>query len=126
MFCGDQEAFPMPRVGLLALFALCALTGCFNPFTTRVPQLASKGSEYERRESQIQDPYPDRNLGPDPGFRPLGFQDQRSEVQLAKDRSYAGFIRTQATVRPPVVQPGAPVYPNSVPGPTFSAPQLPQ
>jgi len=98
----------------------CLAAGCINPYTTRTPQVASRGSEYERRESQIQDPYPDRNLGPDPGFRPLGFQDQRSEVQLAKDRSYAGFIRTQA-VRQPVPMPGAPVYPDSL-----TAPQLPQ
>lgn len=116
----------MMRVRLGLALAIGSLTGCLNPFTTRVPQVASRGSEYERRESQIQDPYPDRNLGPDPGFRPLGFQDQRSEVQLAKDRAYAGFIRTQATVRPPAIQPGVPAYPNGVPQAPLSAPTLPQ
>lgn len=82
------------QIALLFVTALVQ-AGCVNPQTTRVPELASRGSEYERRESQIQDPYPDEDLGPDVGFRPREFREQRSEVQRSKDRSYSSFLRSR-------------------------------
>jgi hypothetical protein len=82
------------RIALLFVGVLVQ-AGCVNPQTTRVPELAPRGSEYERRESQIQDPYPDKELGPEVGFRPREFQQQRSEVQRSKDRSYSSFLRSR-------------------------------
>lgn len=67
------------------------LPGCLSPHTTRFPTFGQKDSETERRAYQLQDPYPDSRIGPSTGFRPLGFEDQRSEAQNAKDRFYGGF-----------------------------------
>ncbi|MBX3443074.1 MAG: hypothetical protein KF774_11770 [Planctomyces sp.] len=99
------------RLRTLCLILPLVLTGCFNPFNTRLPTLASRGSEYERRESQIQDPYPDRDLGPDTGFRPREFNDQRNEVQRAKDRAYSAYIRSHT----PSVTPSNPGLPTAPP-----------
>lgn len=78
------------RFPLLTLITVATLaTGC-SPVTTRYPTLTTMDAEYQRREAQIQDPYPDARMGPDTGFRPLGFEHQRSDAQIAKDRFGAG------------------------------------
>ena len=89
--------------------------GATTVTSTRLPQMTPRASEVERRESQIQDPYPDRDLGPDVGFRPRGFEEQRPEIQRTKDRSYSAFLRSQARQTPP--PPDAPVYPPALPAP---------
>ncbi|WP_417848312.1 hypothetical protein [Thalassoglobus sp.] len=66
-----------------------------SPFNTRTPTVVHRPAEMERREAQIHDPYPDKVFGPDTGFRPLGFNEQRSEPQRAKDRFYTAMLRSQ-------------------------------
>ncbi|QDT54551.1 hypothetical protein Pan44_25840 [Caulifigura coniformis] len=87
-----------------------------NVSTTRLPFMASRGVEVERRANQIQDPFPDNDAGPSMGFRPLEFEEQRSEIQRARDRSYAGFLRGRYTSQVPPGQ-SAPVFANAVPEP---------
>ena len=70
---------------LLALLAVAMSAGC-SPVTTRLPTCTTMDAEYQRREAQIQDPYGDSRMGPDTGFRPREFQNQRSNAQIAKDR----------------------------------------
>jgi hypothetical protein len=72
-----------------------------------------EGAEYARREAQVQDPFPDRIMGPDTATRPRDFINQRSEAQQAKDKFYSGFLRHQFGTRPsPTPTPGgAPVSP---------------
>jgi hypothetical protein len=77
--------------------AVCLPCGCMNVSTTRLPFMASRGVEVERRANQIQDPFPDRDAGPEMGFRPLEYEEQRTEVQRSRDRSYAGFLRGKYT-----------------------------
>jgi len=77
---------------------------------TRMPNaFALEPAEKQRREAQIQDPYPDATNGPETGFRPLGFQQQRSEPQQIKDRFYSGHMRNQFSPAPTTqpVGPGA-------------------
>ena len=98
---------------LLAL-ALCLAPGCMNMSTTRLPFIASRGVEVERRRDQVQDPFPDADAGPNVGFRPLEFGEQRGEVQRSKDRSYSGFLRGQYSAQVPPGQ-SAPVFANAAP-----------
>lgn len=95
---------------LLILTCLLPGLGCSSPATTRYPTLmTNESAELQRREAQIQDPYPDSTTGPPTGFRPLGFQHQRSEPQQIKDRFYSGFLRNQFSTQPTTqpVGPGA-------------------
>ncbi|MEW4529518.1 hypothetical protein [Maioricimonas sp. JC845] len=98
--------------------ALLLFSGCLSPWNTRLPEVMPRGAEYERREAQIQDPYPDERIGPDTGFRPLQYEQQRSEVQSARDRNYASFLRqqfgVQGTPAPPPAGATAPQYPHAV------------
>jgi hypothetical protein len=99
------------RAGSLvfALVAPCAIasTGCVNNSNTRTPTLAARGdAAYERREAQIQDPFPDRDMGPDTQTRPRDFAEQRPEVQRAKDRAYSATMRTRITPQPGPAFPG--------------------
>ena len=99
--------------------ATCLLAGCFNAMTTRLPRLTPRAAELERRESQIQDPYPDSDIGPDVDFRPRDFQQQRPETQRYKDRSYSAFVRThtaQPTPAPLQLPPPGPA-PGPAPAP---------
>lgn len=75
-----------PAAVSLALIAVSAVAAGCSPATTRFPTCTWMGSEYQRREAQIQDPYPDSRMGPDTQSRPLGFVQQRSQVQISKDR----------------------------------------
>jgi hypothetical protein len=103
------------RKAWLAL-AACLSSGCWNYSTTRLPFIASRGVEVERRRDQVQDPFPDADQGPYVGFRPLQFNRQRTEVQRARDRAYSGFMRGQYTAQVPVPPPGqAPVFVNAIP-----------
>lgn len=98
-----------------ALMAWCLLCfGCVTPFNTRLPAVANRPPEIERREAQIHDPYPDSTFGPDTGFRPLGYQDQRSEPQRAKDRYYTAILRSQAGNQSPQTAPNPLLAPQTM------------
>ncbi len=92
----------------------CLVCGCANLSTTRLPFIPSRGVEVERRRDQVQDPFPDQEQGPYVGFRPLEFNQQRSEVQRSKDRSYAGMLRGRYTSQVPASQ-TVPTFANAVP-----------
>ncbi|MCA8997556.1 MAG: hypothetical protein KDA80_11225 [Planctomycetaceae bacterium] len=96
----------MPHRYLPLVLIFASLTGCLSPFSTRLPEVVGRPAEVERRASQIKDPYPDSRLGPEVGFRPLEFQEQRAEPVNAKDRYYSGFVS-----RPRVSPTPAPAYP---------------
>lgn len=57
-------------------------------------------AEAERREAQVKDPYPDSLAGPETGFRPLDYQEQRSEPLQAKDRYLTSMFRIRRTPQP--------------------------
>lgn len=103
------------RVGIAASVCLLIFgSGCVSPFNTKTPQVVHRPAEVERREAQVHDPYPDSTFGPDTGFRPLGFTEQRSEPQRAKDRFYTAMLRRQN---------GSPFAPQSM-DPTTRRPQV--
>lgn len=91
-------------------------SGCLNPWTTRFPTCQTRDSEFQRREAQVQDPYPDTRMAPETDSRPPSFEVQRSEPQMAKDRFYSGFLRRQfrSPPPPPAIGPGA-AYPGYYP-----------
>ncbi|WP_437187128.1 hypothetical protein SH668x_000510 [Planctomicrobium sp. SH668] len=100
----------LKRWAMLASVSMVVANGCLNPSTTRFPHLFSaEDPELQRREAQVQDPYPDASLGPSVGFRPQSFLQQRSEPQQVKDRFYNGTIRNQMSPVPTTqpVGPGA-------------------
>ena len=102
-------------------------TGCVNRWNTRLPTCFTRPAEFERREAQVQDPYPDDRLGPDVGFRPLGYQEPRSEPQKVKDQAYVSFLRQQnqqSGFSPQ--QFGAPVTPQYLPPSSQRPPAFPQ
>lgn len=103
---------------LLVSLVLISGAGCLNPSTTRLPTLfPSESAEMQRREAQIQDPYPDATAGPPTDFRPLGFQAQRSVPQQAKDRFYSGYLRNQFSPQPTTQPVGPGAYgPGNYPG----------
>jgi len=81
---------------LLWSVVLASISGCFTPYTTHFPSLSFMPSEYERREAQIHDPYPDTDIGPDTGNRPPGFRQQRPEALRAQDKYFASLRRQQS------------------------------
>lgn len=97
------------------LFALACMSGCLTPWNTRFPQLLPRSLEYERRESEVQDPYPESDLGPDTASRPRDFGQQRPEPLRVRERSDAARLREQFGQPPGVDSPdtGA-AYPEAV------------
>lgn len=86
----------MRRQAALLLVLTCSfLEGCITPHTTHFPSLSFMPTEYERREAQIHDPYPDSDLGPDTNNRPRNFQ-QRPEALRAQDKHFAAIRRLQS------------------------------
>ena len=86
----------MRRQAAVMLVLTCSLLeGCITPHTTHFPSLSFMPSEYERREAQIHDPYPDADIGPDTMTRPRNFQ-QRPETLRAQDRHFAALKRMQS------------------------------
>lgn len=70
-------------------------SGCLTPWNTRFPTFLSRAPQYERREAEVQDPYPDKDLGPSPGFRPREFTQQRAEERHAKEKHESTILRQQ-------------------------------
>jgi len=68
--------------------------GCLSPNAVQWPSTYFSDRETQRRSAQVQDPYPDSSTGPEVGFRPLGFQEQRSEPQQVRDRYYSSFLKS--------------------------------
>jgi len=97
------------------MLAAAAAAGC-SPVSTRLPTCTTMNSEYQRREAQIQDPYPDSRMGPDTGFRPREFLNQRSNAQIAKDRFGAALQKQR--YGNPYAPPPVPTtqYPEAVDG----------
>ena len=95
----------MRRFGTFLLVITCTWQGCITPHTTHFPSLSFMPSEYERREAQIHDPFPDASIGPDTGNRPPNFRQQRSEVLRAQDKYFAALRRQQSGAPFPVLDP---------------------
>ena len=93
----------MRRQAAIVLVLTCSFAeGCITPHTTHFPSLSFMPAEYERREAQIHDPYPDSDIGPDTATRPLGFQ-QRPETLRAQDKHFAALRRQQFGAQFPVL-----------------------
>lgn len=116
----------------LRSLALCALllmlSSCINQNNTRFPTLFNYGPEYERDQAAVQDPYPDSIAGPEAGFRPNEFVQERPEPSRARDRWMATRMRQeyqqnngggqQPLFAPTTMMPN----PALVPGPMMSSP----
>lgn len=93
----------MRRQSAVVLMLACSFSeGCITPHTTHFPSLSFMPSEYERREAQIHDPYPDADIGPETSTRPRNFQ-QRPETLRAQDRHFAALRRQQSGAPFPVL-----------------------
>lgn len=109
--------FTARRLGsiLLVVTPLLVNSGCVTPLNTKLPGWFPGSLEYERREAEVQDPFPDTDLGPGTSMRPRGYDLQRSEATRAKERSEAAALRQQFGVpgAPPAPEFGL-VYPEAV------------
>jgi hypothetical protein len=103
-------------IGVAAL-AAAPICGCMTPWNTRFPDLIPRSTQYEQAQAEVQDPYPDADIGPETGFRPLGYTEQRSEQVIAKDRAGAAFLRQQYGQPGGGIAPGpnGSLYPDAVP-----------
>jgi hypothetical protein len=102
---------PLPWL-CLATVSLC---GCLTPYNTRLPEVLPRSLEYERRESEVQDPFPDAALGPETEARPPEYGQQRSESRRARDRSAATWMRQQYGQPPGIDAPDTGMaYPEAV------------
>ena len=102
------------RIRILLGLATLGLSGCLTPWNTRFPELWGRGTEYERREQQIQDPYPDSQLGPDTNIRPRDYANQRSQARRVKDGYAAALLRGQNVQYQGPPTP-LPTYPQAIP-----------
>ncbi|MEX0728853.1 MAG: hypothetical protein WEB58_08205 [Planctomycetaceae bacterium] len=94
------------------LLGVCAVSGCLNPMTTRLPTWNAGSPEAEKKSYEQFDPFPDVNAGPNTYSRPRGYTQQREPSRRAIE-----FNQTPA--RPSV--PGYPIYPG-YPGPDLGTP----
>ena len=101
----------------VAVAAAASLSGCLTPWNTRFPDLVPRSTQYEQAQAEVQDPYPDTDTGPETGFRPLGYTQQRSQQVIAKERSGAAFLRQQFGQPGGGAAPGpnGSLYPDAVP-----------
>jgi hypothetical protein len=101
----------------VATLAATSISGCLTPWNTRFPDLVPRSTQYEQAQAEVQDPYPDADIGPETGFRPLGYTEQRSEQVIAKDRAGAAFLRQQYGQPGGGIAPGpnGSLYPDAVP-----------
>lgn len=106
----------MQRANRLIAVAVLTSGGCVNPWNTRMPDVVPRSTQYEQAQAKVQDPFPDSDIGPDIGFRPLDYQQQRSEELRTKERASAAFLRQQTGVPGGGTAPGfnGSMYPEAV------------
>lgn len=105
----------MRRIGChFVLAGAVSVTGCLNPMTTRLPEIAPRDTRVELRSLARHDPFPDPDLGPDTFARPRGFENERPQPRrLYEERLLQG--QQPEFARPMPSMPGAArEYPNVV------------
>lgn len=95
--------------------ALLVCAGCLNPWHTRMPTFRTQSPESERRESEYHDPFPDSQIGPETGFRPEDYHQQRPLPVRTRQRFDVSRFRQQLMTPPPVSPPPGSEYPQVVP-----------
>ena len=101
----------------LTLAAALSLSGCFSPWNTRFPELSPHSTQYDRNQAKVQDPFPDKNIGPDdPGLRPPDYQQQRAVPLRTRERADAAIMRQMNGVPGGGATPGpnGSLYPDAV------------
>ena len=78
--------------------------GCLSPQNVRVPSLYPRGTEYERAESRVHDPFNATDIGPDTFNRPPGFTNPRPEAVRVREQTGLSGLRQQfGRPTPPVL-----------------------
>lgn len=100
----------------LIVWTVLPLCGCVNAWNTRLPEVAPHSPQYEQSQAKVQDPFPETDLGPDMGFRPLDYRQQRSEQYRSRERSNAAILRQQVGIPGGGTAPGinGSMYPEAV------------
>jgi hypothetical protein len=105
----------MPLARPLSAAILCAtFSGCITPWNTKMPQWHMSSAEWQQREAQNQDPFPDSDIGPDTGVRPRGYNQQRSDPLRTKIKSEDTRIRLQVAPPPGATNGIGAQYPEAV------------
>jgi hypothetical protein len=106
-----------PARCVCAACCLLGLTGCLNPSNYRLPTVFNKAPEIERVEQQYHDPYPDSQLGPSTGSRPLQYNEQRPLPVRIREKSDGTRVRglDPSLTSPPVSPSPGSQYPAVVP-----------
>lgn len=109
----------MRRYTRRAVLACCLLSasGCLAPWNVRLPRFFNSNPDVERLEQQYHDPYPDAQLGPSTGTRPLQYNEQRPMAVRIREKSDASRSRGLGggTIPPPVSPGAGSQYPAVVP-----------
>lgn len=100
------------RAALIA--GLLAVSGCINPFTTRLPTVATGPPEIERQLYQRHDPFPLSESGPGTQSRPRGFENPRPLPRRIEEERFLQGLVPPPNGAMPVVPPAGARYPGSV------------
>lgn len=106
-----------PARCLFSACCLLCLTGCLTPWNYRLPTVFNRPPEVERVEQQYHDPYPDSQLGPSTGSRPLQYTEQRPLAVRIREKSDGSRLRSLngGFTAPPVSPSPGSQYPAVVP-----------
>ncbi|MCC7424539.1 MAG: hypothetical protein IT428_30090 [Planctomycetaceae bacterium] len=105
----------MRRIGsYLVLASAVSVTGCLNPMTTRLPELAPRETRSELRSLARHDPFPDPDLGPDTFARPRGFENERPAPRRLYEERLMQGQQPEFAPNMPVAPAASYSYPNVV------------
>ena len=95
------------RTAVAGMLMLVCASGCFSPMHTRLPTLWPSHPQTEAQAFQLQDPFPDNDIGPDVQARPRGFDRPRTEARRGAElRLLHGLSSGPEGSRPGVPQGG--------------------
>lgn len=92
MHSHNQPAPAKRGNSVLVALLLCGAAGCMNPWNTRLPIAQPANPRSEAVSFQQQDPFPDPDIAPSMGTRPLGYDRPRTQPrQAAEQRIFHGL-----------------------------------
>src|SRR4051812_8730042 len=64
---------------------VCAIAAAGCSSQTRTPSILPTRSEGDKRSFNVHDPLPEKDIGPEMGIRPGGFENDRAEPRRTRD-----------------------------------------
>lgn len=85
----SRKSSPLPRTWIVPalLGVLAGGLGCFSP-STRLPTCATRPASVESRSWNLNDPFPDEDMGPTTFTRPRSFIQPRTETYVDRELQF--------------------------------------